>query len=353
MHLTKTILVTGGCGFIGSALVRWLIQETPHRVVNIDALTYAGNLATLDSVAQSPRYVFEHANITDATALERIFTTYRPDAVMHLAAESHVDRSIDGPAAFIQTNIVGTYLLLEAARTFWMKLTEAQKNTFRFLHVSTDEVFGSLDTSDFFREDTPYQPNSPYAASKAGSDHLVRAWFHTYKLPTVTTNCSNNYGPYQFPEKLIPIVILNALSGSAIPIYGKGENVRDWLFVEDHVRALWQVLETGVIGETYNIGGWNEQSNLAVVEAICKILDKVRPSSKPYADLISFVEDRPGHDFRYAMDAHKIARELGWKPKETFESGLRKTVLWYLENQSWWQDILSGAYKMGRLGLRA
>lgn len=345
--------MTGGCGFIGSALVRWLIQETPHRVVNVDALTYAGNLASLASVAQSPRYCLEHVSITDAAALERIFATYRPDAVMHLAAESHVDRSIDGPAAFIQTNIVGTYLLLEAARTFWMKLPEAQKAAFRFLHVSTDEVFGSLGASDFFREDTPYRPNSPYSASKAGSDHLVRAWFHTYQLPTVTTNCSNNYGPYQFPEKLIPIVILKALSGSAIPVYGKGENVRDWLFVEDHVRALWQVLEKGLIGETYNIGGWNELPNLAVVEAICKILDEIRPASKPYADLIAFVPDRPGHDFRYAMDAHKIAHELGWKPKETFDSGLRKTVLWYLENQSWWQDILSGAYKMDRLGLQA
>ncbi len=353
MQNIKNLLVTGGCGFIGSALVRWLIQEEAVWVVNVDALTYAGNPDSVASVAGSPNYTFLQADISDAATMQRVFETHQPDAVVHLAAESHVDRSIDGPATFIQTNIVGTYTLLEAARQYWHTLPRPKRNNFRFLHVSTDEVFGTLDDTGFFREDTPYRPNSPYSASKAASDHLVRAWYHTYGFPVLTTNCSNNYGPYQFPEKLIPVVILKALAGAEIPVYGNGANVRDWLFVDDHVRALWRVLQQGIPGETYNIGGWNEQTNLSVVHTICQILEELRPTKMPYSRQITFVTDRPGHDFRYAMDATKIDRELGWRPQETFDSGLRKTVKWYIENPEWWQNVLSGVYRLERLGTQA
>ncbi len=353
MQNIKNLLVTGGCGFIGSALVRWLIQEEAVWVVNVDALTYAGNPDSVASVAGSPNYTFLQADISDAATMQRVFETHQPDAVVHLAAESHVDRSIDGPATFIQTNIVGTYTLLEAARQYWHTLPRPKRNNFRFLHVSTDEVFGTLDDTGFFREDTPYRPNSPYSASKAASDHLVRAWYHTYGFPVLTTNCSNNYGPYQFPEKLIPVVILKALAGAEIPVYGNGANVRDWLFVDDHVRALWRVLQQGIPGETYNIGGWNEQTNLSVVHTICQILEELRPTKMPYSRQITFVTDRPGHDFRYAMDATKIDRELGWRPQETFDSGLRKTVKWYIENPKWWQNVLSGVYRLERLGTQA
>jgi dTDP-glucose 4,6-dehydratase len=339
------ILITGGAGFIGSAVIRQLITETDHAVVNVDKLTYAGNLQSLLSVADHPRYYFEHADICDAAVLARIFSEHRPDAVMHLAAESHVDRSISGPAAFIQTNIVGTYTLLEAAREYWNGLPVAEKSAFRFHHISTDEVYGSLGETGYFNEQTAYQPNSPYSASKASSDHLVRAWHHTYGLPVVTTNCSNNYGPYHFPEKLIPLVILNALNGKPLPIYGKGDNIRDWLYVDDHARALRLVLEQGKPGETYNIGGWNEKTNLEVVQAICAILDELRPQRAPHANLITYVQDRPGHDRRYAIDAGKIADELGWKPQETFDSGLRKTVQWYLDNTDWVRGVTSGDYQ--------
>lgn len=341
----KKILVTGGAGFIGSALVRHLIADTGDAVVNLDKLTYAGNLQSLAMVSDDPRYAFEHVDICDAQEVARVFRQHQPDAVMHLAAESHVDRSIHGPADFIQTNIVGTYTLLEAARSYWDGLDGAKEAGFRFHHISTDEVYGSLGDEGYFTEDTPYQPNSPYSASKASSDHLVRAWHHTYGLPVVTTNCSNNYGPYHFPEKLVPLMILNALNGKPLPVYGKGDNIRDWLYVEDHARALCRVLEKGRVGETYNIGGWNEKTNLEVVNAICVILDELHPQGAPHARLITFVQDRPGHDKRYAIDAGKIERELGWKPRETFESGLRKTVAWFLENGEWVRGVTSGDYQ--------
>ena len=341
----KRILVTGGAGFIGSAVVRQFIHETDNSVVNVDKLTYAGNLHSLESVSGSSRYRFERVDICNAGEMARVFSEHQPDAVMHLAAESHVDRSITGPAEFIQTNIVGTYTLLEATRAYWDGLESTRKCAFRFHHISTDEVYGSLGEEGFFTEKTAYQPNSPYSASKAASDHLVRAWCHTYGLPVVTTNCSNNYGPYHFPEKLIPLMILNALDGKPLPVYGQGDNVRDWLYVDDHARALRLVLEQGEIGETYNIGGWNEKTNLDVVHAVCEILDELRPAEAPHSRLISFVADRPGHDRRYAIDASKIERELGWKPSETFESGLRKTVEWYLANGDWVRRVTSGEYQ--------
>ena len=352
----RRILVTGGAGFIGSAVVRHIIDNTNDSVVVVDKLTYAGNLESLAPVANSERYAFEQVDICDRAALDSLFAQYQPDIVMHLAAESHVDRSIDGPAAFIETNIVGTYTLLEAARHFWSVLPEDKKAAFRFHHISTDEVYGDLEgTDDFFTETTPYAPSSPYSASKASSDHLVRAWLRTYGLPTLITNCSNNYGPYHFPEKLIPLIILNAISGKALPVYGKGEQIRDWLYVEDHARALYLVATTAQPGKTYNIGGHNERRNIDVVTTICELLEELHPN-KPagvakYVDLITHVKDRPGHDLRYAIDAAKIAAELGWKPQETFESGIRKTVLWYLNNQTWWQRVLDGSYAGERLGL--
>jgi dTDP-glucose 4,6-dehydratase len=349
------ILLTGGAGFIGSAVVRYLIEHTEHIVANLDKLTYAGNLESLVSIADSPRYSFHHLDICDGAALDEVFCKFRPTAVMHLAAESHVDRSIDGPADFIQTNIVGTYSLLEATRRYWQGLPESDRQAFRFHHISTDEVFGDLDgTDDLFSETTPYAPSSPYSASKASSDHLVRAWQRTYGLPVLVTNCSNNYGPFHFPEKLIPHVILNALSGKPLPVYGDGSQIRDWLFVEDHARALVEVLARGVVGETYNIGGHNEKRNLEVVETLCDLLDELQPQAngRSYREQITFVKDRPGHDRRYAIDASKIERELGWAPQETFASGLRKTVLWYLANQQWWQRVLSGDYRLGRLGAK-
>ncbi len=347
------LLVTGGAGFIGSAVIRYLIQATNVTVLNVDKLTYAGNLDSLSAVANDPAYHFSQTDICNAKALPQLFTEFQPDAVMHLAAESHVDRSIDGPAEFINTNIVGTYTLLEVARNYWQSLPHEAKHKFRFHHISTDEVYGSLSDTGAFTEDTPYRPNSPYSASKASSDHLVRAWHHTYQFPVVTTNCSNNYGPYQFPEKLIPLIILNAIEGKPLPVYGKGENIRDWLYVEDHAIALYLVLTQGKIGETYNIGGHNEQTNLAVVQQICALLDEMRPlaSLQSHQQLITFVTDRPGHDLRYAIDASKIQRELGWQPRESFETGLRQTVLWYLENQSWWQRVRDGSYRGERLGL--
>lgn len=355
--MLKKILITGGAGFIGSAVVRHIINETPDSVLVVDKLTYAGNLASLAPVEQDDRFSFEQVDICDRQALDRLFTTYQPDAVMHLAAESHVDRSIDGPAAFIETNIVGTYTLLEAARAWWNTLNADKKSAFRFHHISTDEVYGDLHNSDdFFTETTPYAPSSPYSASKAGSDHLVRAWLRTYGLPTLVTNCSNNYGPFHFPEKLIPLTILNALAGKPLPVYGNGQQVRDWLYVEDHARALYRVVTEGVVGETYNIGGHNERKNLDVVHTVCALLEELVPQ-KPhgvahYQDLITFVTDRPGHDVRYAIDAAKIERELGWRPEETFESGMRKTVQWYLENDNWWQQVLDGSYQGERLGLK-
>ena len=341
----KTLLITGGAGFIGSAVIRHLIAETDVSIINVDKLTYAGNLMSLAKVADNLRYRFEQVDICDAAEVARLFRAYRPDAVMHLAAESHVDRSITGPAVFVQTNVIGTYTLLEAAREYWNALDTKAKQDFRFHHISTDEVYGSLGAVGAFSEDSPYQPNSPYSASKAGSDHLVRAWHHTYGLPTITTNCSNNYGPCQFPEKLIPLMILNAVNGKPLPIYGKGDNVRDWLYVDDHARALCHVLEQGRVGETYNIGGWNEKTNLEVVDAICDILDELHPQDAPHARLKTYVPDRPGHDKRYAIDASKIANELGWKPLETFESGLRKTVEWYLTNDDWVRGVTSGEYQ--------
>lgn len=350
------ILVTGGAGFIGSAVVRHLINDIQATVLVVDSLTYAGNLESLAAVSQSPRYHFLQADICDAAAMKKAFTEFQPDAVMHLAAESHVDRSIDGPAAFIETNIVGTYTLLEAARAYWSSLSSEKKSAFRFHHISTDEVYGDLHgTDDLFLETTPYAPSSPYSASKASSDHLVRAWHRTYGLPVIITNCSNNYGPYHFPEKLIPLVILNALAGKPLPVYGEGLQIRDWLYVEDHARALYKVVSEGVVGETYNIGGHNERKNIEVVKTICTILDELI-ADKPngithFAELITHVTDRPGHDMRYAIDAGKIARELGWKPQETFETGIRKTVEWYLNNSEWWQRVQSGAYVGERLGL--
>lgn len=346
------ILVTGGAGFIGSALVRQLLGETEHEVVNVDKLTYAGNLDSLVAVEGHPRYHFEQVDIVEAPAVRRLFAAYRPDAVMHLAAESHVDRSIDGPGEFIQTNVVGTFTLLQAALEHWRSLDGAAKDRFRFLHVSTDEVYGSLGPEGLFTEMTPYSPNSPYSASKAASDHLARAWHHTYGLPTLITNCSNNYGPYQFPEKLIPVMILNALEGKPLPVYGQGDNVRDWLYVDDHVRALRLVLERGRVGQTYNVGGHNEKTNLEVVTTLCDLLDELLPDSPrtPHAALLTYVPDRPGHDKRYAIDAGKIGRELGWTPAETFETGLRKTVRWYLDHRDWCERVSSGAYRT-RLGL--
>ena len=352
------ILVTGGAGFIGSAVVRHLLQNTEHEVVNLDKLTYAGNLESLPGASDHPRYRFEQVDICDAVAVARVLAEHRPDAVMHLAAESHVDRSIDSPAAFIQTNIVGTYTLLEACRQYWLGLCEEARSRFRFHHISTDEVYGDLEgTTELFTEQTPYSPSSPYSASKASSDHLVRAWQRTYGLPVLITNCSNNYGPYHFPEKLIPHMILNALAGKPLPVYGDGAQIRDWLYVEDHARALVEVLTRGQPGATYNIGGHNEKRNLQVVETLCTLLDEL-VTEKPagisrFAELITFVQDRPGHDRRYAIDAGKIERELGWLPQETFESGLRKTVQWYLDNRSWWQNVLSGTYQLNRLGEQA
>ena len=347
------ILITGGAGFIGSALVRQLLAESTHSVVNIDLLTYAGNLESLPGAPDHPRYRFLQADICDLPAMQAAFAEHDPDAVMHLAAESHVDRSIDGPGAFVQTNLVGTYSLLQAALGHWRQLPAERAAGFRFHHISTDEVYGTLGETGLFREDTPYAPNSPYSASKAGSDHLVRAWHHTYGLPTLVTNCSNNYGPYQFPEKLIPLMILNALEGKPLPIYGKGENIRDWLYVDDHARALRLVLERGVIGEQYNVGGLNERRNVDVVQALCALLDELHPQGAPHSRLISYVRDRPGHDQRYAIDAGKIQRELGWAPRESFETGLRKTVQWYLQHRDWCTRVQSGDYRRERLGATA
>ena len=350
----KRIIVTGGAGFIGSAVVRHIIRNTEDFVCVVDKLTYAGNLDSLAGVSGSSRYTFEKCDICDREALDRIFTSFRPTNVMHLAAESHVDRSIDGPGAFIQTNVVGTYTLLEAARKYYANLEPEEKGKFRFHHISTDEVYGDLDnTNELFTETTPYAPSSPYSASKAASDHLVRAWMRTFALPVLVTNCSNNYGPYHFPEKLIPLVILHALDGKELPVYGKGEQIRDWLYVEDHARALCLVSACGTPGETYNIGGRSERKNIDVVKSICALLDRLAPrqDGKSYAEQICFVSDRPGHDLRYAIDAGKIAKELGWKPVETFESGLEKTVRWYLEHrETWCARVLSGEYKMERLG---
>ena len=343
-------LVTGGAGFIGSAVVRHIVQNTEHEVLNVDKLTYAGNLESLSSVADHPRYQFSQTDICDRTALDELFKSFQPDVVMHLAAESHVDRSISGPYAFIETNIIGTYQMLEASRTYWLTLDESKKKTFRFHHISTDEVYGDLEgTTDLFTETTSYSPSSPYSASKASSDHLVRAWNRTYGLPVLVTNCSNNYGPFHFPEKLIPLMILNALQAKPLPVYGNGQQIRDWLFVEDHARALFTVATQGVVGETYNIGGHNEKANIEVVHAICTLLEELAPN-KPegiaaYKDLITYVKDRPGHDVRYAIDATKIKNDLGWVPQESFETGLRKTVEWYLSNTEWVAHVQSGEYQ--------
>ena len=358
MQNNFTILVTGGAGFIGSAVIRHLINDTNHQVINVDKLTYAGNLESLESVSNNPRYTFEKVDICDAPEIKRVFDQYQPDLVMHLAAESHVDRSIDGPGEFIQTNLVGTYVLLDQARHYYQSLQGNKKSTFRFHHISTDEVYGDLPHPDeqdgelpLFTETTPYAPSSPYSASKAGSDHLVRAWNRTFGLPTVLTNCSNNYGPYHFPEKLVPLMILNALEGKPLPVYGKGNQIRDWLYVEDHARALVLVATKGAIGETYNIGGHNEKQNIEVVNILCSLLDELSPRQEgSYKSLITTVKDRPGHDMRYAIDASKIKQELGWVPQETFESGMRKTVQWYLDNQSWCKHVQDGSYQRERLG---
>ncbi len=347
--MKQRVIVTGGAGFIGSAVVRMLVPQGIE-VLNIDALTYAGNLTSVASVADAPNYTFLHANICDADAMRKAFMEFRPDGVMHLAAESHVDRSIDAPGLFLQTNIFGTYTLLEAAREYWKTLDTAAQEAFRFLHVSTDEVYGSLGAEGAFSEVSKYDPRSPYSASKAAADHLVAAWYHTYGLPTLKTNCSNNYGPYHFPEKLIPLVTLNAIAGRPLPIYGTSDNVRDWLFVEDHARALWLALNEGIPGESYNVGGHNERTNLQVVQSICAILDDLRPRADghSYAEQITFVQDRPGHDQRYAIDPTKIMRELGWRPEETFDTGLRRTVQWYLDNEAWWMPLRAAAEE--RLG---
>jgi dTDP-glucose 4,6-dehydratase len=353
--MVKKLLVTGGAGFIGSAVIRHIINNTEHSVINVDKLTYAGNLESLESIENNDRYIFEQVDICDAVEIKRIFNIHQPDIVMHLAAESHVDRSIDGPGEFIQTNIVGTYVLLEEARSYWSTLADSKKNAFRFHHVSTDEVYGDLEgTDDLFTEETAYAPSSPYSAAKASSDHLVRAWQRTFKFPTLITNCSNNYGPFQFPEKLIPLIILNALEGKDLPIYGDGKQIRDWLYVDDHARALLHVALTGEIGETYNIGGHNEMQNIDVVRTVCSILDELVPSKldsvKRYDELIIYVGDRAGHDIRYAIDATKIENELGWTPDETFETGIRKTVQWYLDNNIWCERVQDGSYQRERLG---
>jgi dTDP-glucose 4,6-dehydratase len=350
------LLITGGAGFVGSAVIRHIINNTNHSVINVDKLTYAGNLESLTLIESDARYTFEKVDICDVNEIKRVFNENQPDIVMHLAAESHVDRSIDGPGEFIQTNIVGTYVLLEAARDYWSNLDSHKKDNFRFHHVSTDEVYGDLEgTDDLFTEETPYAPSSPYSAAKASSDHLVRAWHRTFKLPTLITNCSNNYGPYQFPEKLIPLIILNALEGKDLPIYGNGKQIRDWLYVDDHARALLHVALTGKIGETYNIGGHNELQNIDVVKTVCSILDELVPSKldgiKQYEQLITYVIDRAGHDVRYAIDATKIEKELNWTPNETFETGIRKTVEWYLENTIWYEDVKDGSYQGKRLGV--
>jgi len=352
--MTMNILITGGAGFIGSALVRYLIDETEHTVINFDKLTYAGNLESLHSVEDSGRYHFVQANICDRDAIQKALQQYHPDLIMHLAAESHVDRSIDGPGEFIHTNIVGTYELLDAARSYYSKLDGEKQDNFRFHHISTDEVYGDLGETGLFTEESPYEPSSPYSASKAASDHLVRAWFRTFEFPIIITNCSNNYGPYQFPEKLIPLVILNALEGKSLPIYGDGKQIRDWLYVEDHARALFKVATEGNLGETYNIGGFNEKENIEVVNTICSILDQ-KIAHKPkniekFSDLITYVKDRPGHDLRYAIDSGKINRDLDWYPDETFESGIEKTVDWYLDNLQWCKNVQDGSYQRERLG---
>lgn len=355
MFTGKSILITGGAGFIGSAVIRHIMKNTNDRVLNIDKLTYAGNLESLAEIEDRANYSFKKIDICDVIAIEQAFNDFQPDLIMHLAAESHVDRSIDGPAEFINTNIVGTYTLLEVARKYWQGLDDARKSSFRFHHISTDEVYGDLEGStNLFIETTPYAPSSPYSASKASSDHLVRAWHRTYGLPVVITNCSNNYGPYHFPEKLIPLVILNAIDGKELPIYGKGDQIRDWLYVEDHARALYKVVTEGTIGETYNIGGHNEKQNIEVVKTICQILDELKPqlNGQPYESLITFVKDRPGHDLRYAIDATKIKNDLGWMPQETFDSGIRKTVEWYLNNLEWCHRVQDGSYQRERLGVQ-
>ena len=350
-----TVLVTGGAGFIGSAVVRQVVRASDETVVNVDKLTYAGNLDSLESVSDAPNYRFERVDICDGAEVRRLFEQHNPRGLYHLAAESHVDRSIDAPGEFIETNIVGTFTLLREALRYWERLAAGPRAAFRFLHVSTDEVFGSLGPAGFFDEETPYRPNSPYSASKAAADHLVRAWHHTYGLPTLTSNCSNNYGPFHFPEKLIPLIILNGLAGDRLPVYGRGENVRDWLYVEDHADALRTIFAGGVPGQTYTVGGKNERKNIEVVRMICALLDELSPDTRigPRDRLIDFVTDRPGHDQRYAIDPSKIERELGWHPRETFESGLRKTVQWYLENRDWWERVRSGVYRGERLGLGA
>ncbi len=346
------VAITGGAGFIGSALVRWLYNKTDWKILNIDSLTYAGNLESLEGIQPGNRYEFSQTDINDGEAVTALIKSFEPDYIIHLAAESHVDRSIDGPLAFIETNVIGTYNMLQAALSYYRILDGDKKDRFRFHHVSTDEVYGTLGETGLFREDTPYQPNSPYSASKASSDHFVRAWHETYDLPVTISNCSNNYGPYQFPEKLIPHMVLNALKGSPLPVYGKGENVRDWLFVDDHVEGILAVVEKGRLGECYNIGGSAERKNIDVVKNICSIMDELNPANAPHENLIEYVTDRPGHDMRYAIDSSKIQNELGWKPTENFETGLEKTIRWYLENSPWWERILSGEYQVERLGLK-